>query len=40
MDNKEPLISVIMSVKNGENDLPKSIGSIKAQTIEDWEFNG
>lgn len=38
MNTKEPLISVIMSVKNGEHDLPKSIGSIQAQTIKDWEL--
>lgn len=33
-----PRISVIMAVKNGENDLPKSIGSIQAQTLSDWEL--
>lgn len=27
-----------MSVKNGSNDLSKSIGSILRQTFEDWEF--
>lgn len=36
--NDTPLISVIMSVKNGENDLPISIKSIQNQTFSDWEF--
>ena len=31
-------ISIIMSVKNGAKDLPKSIGSIQKQTFKDWEF--
>lgn len=31
-------ISIIMSVKNGAKDLPKSIGSIQRQTLKDWEF--
>lgn len=34
----KPIISVIMSVKNGEFDLAKSIGSIQAQTLSDWEL--
>ena len=33
-----PKISVIMSVKNGESDLAKSIGSIQAQTMPEWEL--
>ena len=33
-----PKISVIMSVRNGEADLPKSIDSILSQTFEDFEF--
>lgn len=36
--NDTPLISVIMSVKNGEKDLPISIKSIQNQTFSDWEF--
>lgn len=38
MENQKPLVSVIMSVKNGELDLPNSIGSIKAQTLTNWEL--
>lgn len=34
----EPLISVIMSVRNGESTLDESIGSILNQTIQEWEF--
>lgn len=33
-----PKISIIMSVKNGAKDLPKSVGSIQDQTFSDWEF--
>ena len=33
-----PRISVIMSVKNGENTLDRSVGSIISQTFKDWEF--
>lgn len=33
-----PKISIIMSVKNGEKDLPISITSILNQSIDDWEF--
>ena len=36
--NNTPLISVIMSVKNGESTLQRSIDSIKAQTLKNWEF--
>ena len=36
--NDVPFISVIMSVKNGERDLSQSIGSIKAQTLSNWEL--
>lgn len=34
----KPKISIIMSVKNGEKDLPISITSILNQSIDDWEF--
>lgn len=34
----EPKISVIMSVKNGEKTLKKSVESIISQTFTDWEF--
>ena len=34
----EPKISVIMSVKNGEKTLKKSVESILSQTFKDWEF--
>lgn len=33
-----PKISVIMSVKNGENVLERSIKSIQSQTMNDWEL--
>ena len=34
----DPKISVIMSVKNGEKTLKKSVESIISQTFTDWEF--
>lgn len=34
----EPKVSVIMSVKNGEKDLDRSIKTIQAQTMTDWEL--
>lgn len=37
-NKKTPRISVIMSVKNGEKDLHKSISSILNQSFNDWEF--
>ena len=33
-----PKLSVIMSVKNGENDIDKSFQSLFKQTFEDWEL--
>ena len=33
-----PKISVIMSVRNGEKDLPKSMDSLLNQTFQDWEL--
>ena len=34
----EPKISVIMSVRNGENDLAKSMNSLFEQTFPEWEL--
>jgi glycosyltransferase involved in cell wall biosynthesis len=34
----EPLISVLMSVRNGLPYVEQTVGSILAQTIRDWEF--
>lgn len=38
LSSKEPLISVVMSVKNGASSLNKSIDSIINQSFQDWEF--
>lgn len=37
-NNMAPAISIIMSVKNGEQTLQRCIDSIKAQTFQQWEF--
>ncbi len=36
--NGEPLVSVIMPAYNSSGSLKRSVGSVKAQTVSDWEL--
>ncbi|MEZ2457722.1 glycosyltransferase [Salinicoccus roseus] len=38
MNTKEPLVSIICTVKNGENTLDRTINSVMAQTYKNWEM--